>query len=502
MAKNCLIYEALNDIKDMKVEKKSNGLMTLSGVFGVCGVRNNNQRVYETANYTKMVNEMQERIKKDGGIPGELEHPQMMNITLENISHKITDINIDENGLVTGTIELLNTPKGKIAQAIVEGGIPLHISSRATGAVDSKSGNVTLERIATYDLVGTPGFSQARLNLNESQLEDLYNKIGAEGSAEIDNTIYTQISESNVFYITEKENEENNINENDMELKEILEKLEALENRVEELATENESLREQIDEMETPQNIDLEKLANGIQKWIVEEYSPMVQEWVMEHYAPANNEEVVAEATDAAVDAVKEEVLENLAPAIQNWIVEQYSPEVEKWCINEFAPGVQKWIVEEYAPEVENWMNESFRPAIETSINESVKETIANNKTSNLNAIDETLKILEGMEATKPTYSRKALITENADEPKFIQEMPAEARVKWDLASNEVKESIMRRAKLYNFVNEGAVERFWNSIDFAEVKPAQNIYEGLEAIEDERERSIRMKLRSSRFRRA
>lgn len=473
MAKNCLIYEALNDIKDMKVVNKENGLMTLSGVFGVCGVRNNNQRVYEASNYSKMVSEMQERIKQDGGIPGELEHPQIMNITLENISHKITDINIDENGVVTGTITLLNTPKGKIAQAIVEGGLPLHISSRATGAVDSKTGSVTLERIATYDLVGTPGFSQARLNLNENQIAE-------------------SINESMVYYITEKEDEENNLNENDMELKEILEKLEALETKVEELATENESLREQIDEMEAPQNIDLEKLANGIQKWIVEEYSPMVQEWVMEHYGPSNNEEVIEEA----IDVMKDHIVEEVAPAVQKWVVEQYSPQIENWAINEFAPGIQNWIVNEYAPSVEAWLNESFRPGIENTINES----IANSKKSSLNAIDETLKVLESLEVTKPTYSRKALITENADEPKFIQEMPAEARVKWDLASNEVKESIMRRAKLYNFINEGAIERFWNSIDFAEIKPTQNIYEGLEAIRDERERAIRAKLRASKFR--
>lgn len=473
MAKNCLIYEALNDIKDMKVVNKENGLMTLSGVFGVCGVRNNNQRVYEASNYSKMVSEMQERIKKDGGIPGELEHPQIMNITLENISHKITDINIDENGVVTGTITLLNTPKGKIAQAIVEGGLPLHISSRATGAVDSKTGSVTLERIATYDLVGTPGFSQARLNLNENQIAE-------------------SINESMVYYITEKENEENNLNENDMELKEILEKLEALETKVEELATENESLREQIDEMEAPQNIDLEKLANGIQKWIVEEYSPMVQEWVMEHYGPSNNEEVIEEA----IDTMKDHIVEEVAPAVQKWIVEQYSPQIENWAINEFAPGIQNWIVNEYAPSTEAWLNETFRPQIENTINES----IANSKKSSLNAIDETLKVLESLEVTKPTYSRKALITENADEPKFIQEMPAEARVKWDLASNEVKESIMRRAKLYNFINEGAIERFWNSIDFAEIKPTQNIYEGLEAIRDERERTIRAKLRTSKYR--
>lgn len=471
MAKNCLIYEALNDVKDMKVVKAENGLMTLSGVFGVCGVRNNNQRVYEASNYSKMVTEMQERIKQDGGIPGELEHPQMMNITLENVSHKITDINIDENGVVTGTITLLNTPKGKIAQAIVEGGLPLHISSRATGAVDSKTGNVTLERIATYDLVGTPGFSQARLNLNENQIAE-------------------SINESSIYYIAEKENE--NINENDMELKEILEKLEALEGKVNDLQAENDELREQLESMETPQQIDLEKLANGIQKWIVEEYSPMVQTWVVEHYSEANNENVVEEA----MDQMKDYILEEMAPAVQKWVIEQYSPQIENWAINEFAPGIQNWIVNEYAPSTEAWLNETFRPQIETSINEAIN----NSKKSSLNAIDETLKVLESLEATKPTYSRKALITENADEPKFIQEMPADARVKWDLASNEVKESIMRRAKLYNFVNEGAIERFWNAIDFAEVKPVNKIYEGLEQIQDERERAIRMQIRNSRFR--
>lgn len=466
MAKNCLIYETLNGVKEMSV-KKDGDFMTLSGVFGVCGVRNNNQRVYETSNYSKMVSEMKERIESEGGIPGELEHPQVMNITLENISHKITDINIDENGLVTGSITLLNTPKGKIAQAIVEGGLPLFISSRASGAVDSKTGNVTLEKISTYDLVGSPGFSQARLKLNENQVAESINE--------------------SVYYITEKEN----IDEQDMELKDILEKIEDMQNRIDALESENEELRNTIDEINESvaenNQFDLKTLAEGIQNWIVNEYSSEVQEWVIEHCIEDVKEEIFETVSENTKDEIKECILETVAPGIQNWL------------ISEFAPGIQNWMINEYSPNVENWLNESFAASIEEKTQSMISESIADSKKSNLNAIDETLKLLEGLESTKPTYSRKALITENANEPKFIQEMPTDVRVKWDLASAEVKESIMRRAKLYNFVNEGSVERFWNNINFDEIKPVQNIYEGLESIQDERERAIRAKLRAGRF---
>ena len=472
MAKNCLIYETLNGVKEMSV-KKDGEFMTLSGVFGVCGVRNNNQRVYETSNYSKMVTEMQERIKAEGGIPGELEHPQQMNITLENISHKITDINIDENGLVTGSITLLNTPKGKIAQAIVEGGLPLFISSRATGAVDSKTGAVTLEKISTYDLVGSPGFSQARLKLNENQIAE-------------------SINESAIYYITEKEN----INENneDMEqLKEILERLEAMQERIESLETENEELREALDAQES--QFDLEALANGIQKWIIEQYSPKLQEWVMEHALESAKTEILEEVEENNSNMTAVEVAEELAPSIQNWVVNEVCPGIQKWAVTEFAPGIQNWMINEYTPNIENWLNESYSNTIATK----TQELIAESKKSSLSAIDETLKVLEGLETMKPTYSRKALITENANEPKFIAEMPADVRVKWDLASDEVKESIQRRAKLYNLTNEGAIERFWNANDFAEVKPVQNVYEGLGSIQDERERAIRARLRAGRF---
>jgi hypothetical protein len=470
MTKNCLIYETLNDVKSMDVQKSKDGLMHLSGVFGVCGVRNNNQRVYEHNNYAKMVENMQERIKK-APIPGELEHPQTMNITLENISHRIDSIKIDENGVVSGEITLLDTPKGKIAQAIVEGGLPLFISSRAQGQVNPKNGVVTLESLATYDLVGTPGFSQAEMHLNESLIAESLS--------------------DNVFYITEKENNENNLE--DMEMQQILEKFEALENQINELKEQNEELQAQL---ESKQDIDLEKLANGIQKWIVEEYSPEVQNWITEEYQGNLLEE--------SLNQVKNYVKESLAPSIEKWIVEEYSPEVEKWTTTEFAQGIQQWIVEEYAPEVEKWITESYgaevankiNEAIETKVSQMISEKINESKNDKLQSIKDTLTMLESMEPNKPVYKRTLV---NEDAPKYIVEMPEDVRVKYNMASQDVKESIARRAKLYNFMNEGAVEAFWKSIDFENIKPSKSIYEGLNNITNERERNIRASFRRNRF---
>ena len=474
MSKNCLIYETLNGVKNLNVQKEGD-LMKLTGVFGVCGIKNNNKRIYETANYAKMVNEMKARIKDEGGIPGELEHPQQMNITLENVSHKITDINIDENGVVTGSITLLNTPKGQIAQAIVEGGLPLFISSRATGNVD-KEGHVCLERISTYDLVGTPGFSQAKLHLNENQIAESINE--------------------SVYYITEKDNE--NETQIDMNNEEILEKLELLEDKIERLSRENKYLREELKSI----NIDekLNNFADGVQKWIVEEYSPEVQNWMEDEFSSQfeqpvtedNTEEIVDQVVEKMAPAIEKWIVEEYSPEVQKWVVEEYSPEVQNWCQNEFAPVFEKWVVDEYSPEVENWLNESYVEKIHEVVNES--------KNNNLDAIDETLKVLESIEVQKPKYKSKAIVNVDLDEPKYIQEMPADKRVQWDMASQEVKESIYRRAKLYNFINEDSIEKFWENVHFDAVKPTKNIYEGLETIENDRERQIRQAFRRWRTR--
>ena len=483
MARKGIIFETLNSAAGLDKGRDKDGFMHLSGVFGVCGVRNNNQRVYEQSNYAKMVESMQERLKK-GPIPGELEHPQTMNITTENVSHLINSISIDEKGVVSGEITLLNTPKGKIAQALVEGGCPLFISSRAQGQVD-RNGNVTLEMLQTYDLVGSPGFSQAELHLNENKCYECI----CEGLEFIGDKTDTE------------DNKDNNQNTNeDMDaetLKQIQEQLEELKGQVEYLTEQNTLLQSQLDEK---QDFDLKELADGIQSWIVEQYSPELQNWIVEHYSQKVQDWVVENYSQE----VQNWVVDHFAPEVQNWITEHYSNEVQNWVTKEFGTDVKKWVAESYTEKLQQWLNEHFEPEIKNQIAESLKTDFNESKKTKFNMIDSILEMLESKQAPqKPVYGRKAnmVVEGGANTPKYIAEMPADVRVKYDLASQEIKESIQRRAAIYNWSQDNAIEKFWESIDFDKQPTVNNsIMEGLDKITDENERALRASIRAWRNR--
>ena len=487
--KKCTIFETFNSVDSLQKKTGADGLMRLSGVFGVCGVVNNNKRIYEKRNYSEKVSLLQETIKREG-VPGELEHPvsNTLNITLENVSHKIEDIEIKEDGTITGTICLLNTPKGKIAQAIVEGGLPLYISSRATGSVD-RNGVVTLENLKTYDLVGTPGFSQAKLTLNENQS-------------------FESLTESLCMIV---ESEEENNNNNNMTI--TTEQYQDLVNRL-------SSIEEASKDFVT-------------KSFLTNEFAPVLESWINDEFAPEFKEDVVDESTESMTlqttqlfesfvtdklapvleswiteefaPVIENWITEEFAPVVENWITEEYTPVIEKYLTEEFAPALQDWIVEEYSPEIQNWITEEYSETVSNWIESEVKPDIltesnkvfeGKSKTS-LQSIDEMLATIEQKQVVKPTYSRKTIVEGNKDineSLSIVRDMPSQFRPLWNMASTEVKESILSRAKLFNFVNEDSVNKFWSSVDFT-ATPQQQSNVIVEA--DARTQAIRESLRKS-----
>ena len=431
--KHCLIYETLGKVSDLKVmESAGDGLIRLEGVFGVCGVKNQNNRVYDKDNYRQMVESLQQVIKETG-CPGELEHPNSMNINLENVSHKIESIQMNEDGTITGTIVLLNTPKGQIAQAIVEGGLPLFISSRGAGTITNE-GRVTLSTIKTYDLVGTPGFSQAKLTLKENQTLECLNE-----SLEDGNVMYAIIDESDddndddllgsdddddkkkkkekkdkkdkkddsddLLGDDDKKDESDDESDDEPEDdKKDKPKDEPKDEPKDDSKDEDKKCKKDKDNKNTDKEaIDMNDLKKAIDK-LTDQVSSLeaqlhvaqesldetkssiptinydaIEKWVKEEFAnvfKANLlEEVKAEALaqEAVEDLINSkinEAIETIAIGVQNWVCEEFAPEVQNWVTEEFAPEVQNWVTEEFAPEVQNWITEEFAPVIDSWVNE------------------------------------------------------------------------------------------------------------------------------------
>ena len=422
--KHCLVYETLGKVSNLTImEGTGDGLMRLEGVFGVCGVKNQNNRVYDKDNYRQMVESLQQVIQETG-CPGELEHPNSMNINLENVSHKIESIQMNEDGTITGTIVLLNTPKGQIAQAIIEGGLPLFISSRGAGTITNE-GRVTLSTIKTYDLVGTPGFSQAKLTLKENQTLECLNESLEEG-----NVMYAIVDESeedddkgdkdekdnktnddnidpkddkddkgdkdekdnkdekNDKKEDKKEDDKDNKNNDKVDMKDLKEAIDKLSDKVTSLEAQlhvaQESLNETKSQIPTV-NYD------AIQQWVSEEFANDFKETILGELNTKIDEltKSVTESVDEKINTVNESVdekvnnaivtiaegvqnwvTEEFAPEVQNWVVEEFAPEVQGWITEEFAPEVQNWVVEEFAPEIQNWVVEEFAPEVDNWINE------------------------------------------------------------------------------------------------------------------------------------
>lgn len=151
-------------------EGGSNTRYILTGLFARLDELNRNQRIYTKEEYLKHLQYLREDIKKGEPLLGELDHPDdRFEVKLKEASHRVIDLWYDQSqNAIMGKIELLNTPNGKLAQSLVDQGIPLHISSRAAGSVN-KDNTVSIQQIYTYDLVAKPGFADAVLHrVNES----------------------------------------------------------------------------------------------------------------------------------------------------------------------------------------------------------------------------------------------------------------------------------------------------------------------------------------------
>jgi regulator of replication initiation timing len=211
--KNVLIIEnSTNGLKKLNESIAPSGKKQyiLGGIFTEFNVKNRNDRIYQADRFLPHLDELLERKKTLGVIYGEFDHPDVFDTSLSRVSHTVEKcFFVREKNRVDGEIRLLNTHWGREAQALIDDGCPIFVSSRAAGVTES-NGEVTIKKLFTYDAVADPGFSSAKM-----ELRTLNESLGFNESANF--RIYDISDESKI-------NELFNMDKNEFVTKEQMEK--------------------------------------------------------------------------------------------------------------------------------------------------------------------------------------------------------------------------------------------------------------------------------------
>ena len=151
--------------------KNASGRMRLKGKLQEAGVKNGNGRVYPKEVLQREADKYVKGPVAHNNAMGELDHPESTIINLGNVSHNIKRIWWEGNDLM-GELELLETPSGKIAMALITAGIPLGISSRGMGSVQQIGEVVEVQddfELLCWDLVSVPSTPNAYMTLSEGK---------------------------------------------------------------------------------------------------------------------------------------------------------------------------------------------------------------------------------------------------------------------------------------------------------------------------------------------
>jgi hypothetical protein len=126
------VYETVNLVTESKLGKGKQHF--IEGVFLQSELKNRNGRVYPESVMDREVARYQKEYIDKNRAYGELGHPDTPSNNLERVSHIVTSLNKDGTNYI-GKAKLLDTPMGKIAIGLLEGGAHLGVSSRALGSL-------------------------------------------------------------------------------------------------------------------------------------------------------------------------------------------------------------------------------------------------------------------------------------------------------------------------------------------------------------------------------
>jgi hypothetical protein len=129
-----LIREEVEKVKVITEEKNGKKNLYIQGVFLQSECVNRNGRMYPFQIMEREVKRYNENYVQKGRALGELGHPDGPTVNLDRVSHKIVELYQKGNNFI-GKAQILSTPMGKIAEALLGDGVTLGVSSRGIGSL-------------------------------------------------------------------------------------------------------------------------------------------------------------------------------------------------------------------------------------------------------------------------------------------------------------------------------------------------------------------------------
>ena len=158
------------------IESGSSSLI-MKGILQKSNTLNQNGRVYPYEILEREVRNYQKFIKENRAL-GELDHPDSSVVELKNASHIVREARMDGD-ICYGTVEILDTPSGKILQSLVASGVTLGISSRGVGSTRREGDHQVVQddfQLICRDFVSEPSTPGAFMMTEVKQQPNIFTR--------------------------------------------------------------------------------------------------------------------------------------------------------------------------------------------------------------------------------------------------------------------------------------------------------------------------------------
>jgi len=174
------------------------GGFVVQGVLQRAGAKNQNGRIYPKHILQRECQRYQREYIDQHRALGELDHPESSVVNLNNVSHNVLKIWWNGDDL-NGTVQVLDTPSGKILKELFRAGITLGISSRGLGSVKELRNEGVVEvqedfELICWDFVSNPSTHGAFMRPT-SMNESVNNNLNTNKYSKVNNIITSILCE-------------------------------------------------------------------------------------------------------------------------------------------------------------------------------------------------------------------------------------------------------------------------------------------------------------------